>query len=419
MLCGPSKDQLEKVSIITDTFNMKQKRVYYNRNIYIPKIKAFSGIKLIKILVGMRRVGKSYILQGLEAELKQKSLFIDKDLFEFEEIRTAKDLVRKVKSDLKNGGTLFLDEVQEIENWEKAVVSFQKEGKYDIYLTGSNAHLLSTELATRLSGRFVEIPVYPLSFSEFIDFHKFKDKTTREIFAVYLKFGGLPGLGELDLKDSVVFPFLQGIYSTVILKDVVQKHQIRSVRTLENICRFVFDNIGQIFSSQKIFKYLKNQGYSIGVETVLEYVKYLEMAQIIHRVPRYDIKGKRLLEIHEKYFINDLGLRHALLGFRDGDINQLLENVVYLELKVRGYEVYIGKLGEYEIDFVAVRENKKVYIQVCYLLASAETVEREFSALEKINDNYEKTVLSMDETWGNDRNGINRIYLLDWLLTRQ
>ena len=394
---------------------MKTKNIGFNRNKYLPRIQAFFQKTPVKVLTGMRRVGKSTILKQLSINYSENTdqVFIDKDLYEFDNIRTAKDLTLYIKRNLPKGGAIFIDEVQEIEEWEKSVVSFQKQGQYDLFITGSNAHLLSSELATRLSGRYVEFCIYPLTFREFLEFHKLEPELG---FKLYLRYGGLPGLKELDLKDSVVYAMIQGIYNTVLLKDVVQRHNIRNVRTLENICRFVFDNIGQIFSAQKISKYLKNQHVSMSPETAIEYLNYLHSAQVIHRVPRFDIKGKRLLEIHEKYFINDIGLRHALLGYREGDISQILENIVYLELRGRGYEVYVGRWRDVEIDFVASNEKGRVYIQVCYLLADERTVEREFGALEKIDDNYEKIVLSMDKHWGGDRNGIKRFYLPEWLL---
>lgn len=311
---------------------------------------------------------------------------------------------------------LFIDEVQEISDWERAVNSLLNEGQIDLTITGSNAHLLASELATYLSGRYVEFPVFPLSFKEFLCFRGNKAGTNAEEFRFYLRYGGLPGIHNLELIDETVFAYLGGIYNTVILKDVVGKNQINDPAQLDLIVRFAFDNCGNILTAKRVADYLKNQKLSASADKVLNYLGFLEQAFLLHRVRRFDIKGLRTLEFYEKYYMGDIGLRHGFLGYRDGDIAGLLENIVYLELLHRGYKVSIGKLDDREVDFIAEKVDTRLYVQVTLQLTSPEIIEREYSVLEKINDNHPKLVLSLDEYQTIQRGGIMHQNLVDFLL---
>jgi predicted AAA+ superfamily ATPase len=311
---------------------------------------------------------------------------------------------------------IFLDEVQEVHEWERSVESLFTLEQYDIYITGSNAHLLSSELASKLSGRYVEIPVYSLSFGEYLQFMELEHDQLEKHFGLFLKFGGFPALPHFDDDVDVVYQYISSLYNTILLKDIVKRYNLRNISLLENITCYAFQNIGNVFSAKKVADYLKSQRMSIAVDTVQNYLSHLCSTYALHKVQRYDIKGKRLLEVHEKYYLGDLGLRHAILGFRENDIGGMLENIVFLELKRRGYIVHIGKFGDQEVDFIATKAKEKIYIQVTYLLASAETIEREFSSLIKIQDNYPKFVLSMDKFFGADRDGIKRENLISFLL---
>ncbi len=402
--------------------------VVHRRNFYLKRLAPFLGRPVVKILTGMRRVGKSCLLRLLREDLlgrgvpAENVLFVDKESLEFDAVRTYQDLHALVISFFR-GRTgpraLLVDEVQEIAEWEKAIASLLGQGGVDILLTGSNAHLFSSELATRLSGRFVQFPIHSLSFSEFLLFRGSKAEDTEKEFQRFLRYGGLPALHHMEMNDEVVFQYLHSIYSTILLKDIVARHNIRQVSLLERIAFFLFDNIGQTVSANRIAAYLKSQRLRVGVDTVVNYLQHFQEALIAHKVSRYDLKGRRLLELHEKYYLGDIGLRHALLGFREGDISQILENVVYLELIRRGYSVAIGKLTDREVDFIASREGEKLYIQVAYLLASEQTTLREFSPLLAIPDNYPKVVLSMDPLFGDDHQGIRRMRLVDFLLAEE
>jgi predicted AAA+ superfamily ATPase len=356
--------------------------------------------------------------------IKEKQIiYIDMESLDFEFIRDYRQLNNYIQDKDKNNkeesGYLFIDEVQEIEGWEKCIRALLGSGKFDIFLTGSNAQMLSSELASLLSGRYIEFPIYSLSFTEFMEFMGSSGQVPYQQFPLYLKFGGFPALPHFDLDQEVVYQYISSLYNTILLKDVVKRYKVRNIPLLEGITRYAFDNIGNIFSAKKLSDYLKSQRMSIGVETVQNYLSYICSTFALHKVQRYDIKGKRLLDVHEKYYLGDIGLRHALLGYREADISGMLENIVFLELKRRGYTVHIGKSGTREIDFIATRADERIYIQVAYLLASAQTIEREFSPLLAIKDNYPKYVISMDTIFGNDYKGIIRLNLVDFLLGRK
>lgn len=413
------------VSCMQGINQKKENSVVVERTVYLNKIKPFIGKPIIKVITGMRRTGKSCILRMLIREFRRQgvgdkaTLFIDKESLEFDSIKNYNDLnnfVDRVFKGVTGLKYLFIDEIQEIASWEKAVASFQKSGEYDIYITGSNAHLLSSEIATLISGRYIEHQIYALGFEEFLNFRKSGKKNDEEEFKNFLRFGGLPALHHFDFDEETVYQYINSVYNTIILKDIVKRNNIRNLPLLENITRFVFDNIGRVFSAKKISDYLKSQRMRIGVETVQNYLALLCSTYALHKVGRYDIRGKRLLEVHEKYYLGDIGLRHALLGFREADISGILENVVYLELLRRGYRVSIGKFWDREIDFIAEKEGEKIYIQTAYLLSSPEVIEREFSVLKTLPDNYPKFVLSLDTHFGSDMEGIKRINIRDFLL---
>lgn len=398
----------------------------YKRNLYIDRISPYIGKPVIKVITGMRRVGKSCFLQMIINELRAQKitpkciLYINKELLEYDFIQNYKDLNRYVKdafSGVKTRKYLFVDEIQEISGWEKAIASYLAEGDFDIYITGSNAHLLSSDIATLIAGRYIEFPVYSLSFKEFLLFRDQKGKSVDEDFSTYLWTGGFPAIHHLDFDEEVIYQYIGSIYNTILLKDVIKRNNVRNVSLLENITHYIFDNIGNIFTAKKVADYLISQKLKVGIETVQNYIAYLTATFAVHKVRRYDIRGRRLLELHEKYYLGDTALRHSLLGYRKGEISGMLENLVFLELKRRGYQVYIGKIDNKEIDFIAEKENRKIYLQVTYLLASPETIEREFLALKMIKDNYPKYVISMDKIFGTDFEGIKRINLVDFLLT--
>ncbi|HPM45790.1 MAG TPA: ATP-binding protein [bacterium] len=398
----------------------------FEREQYLKKIEPFMEKPIIKVVSGLRRCGKSTFLKMLinriirNGAAEKNIVYISMELMEFEFITDYRVLYEYVKKKIQKNNKqkyLFIDEVQDIPGWEKAVNSILAEGVFDIYLTGSNSRMFSSEFATLLTGRYIEIEMFPLSFKEFLQFRGMEDQSKNEIeFETYLKYGGLPGIHNLKFDDVVVFQYINSIYNTILLKDIVARYDIRDISLLEKITAFVFDNCGSITTAKKIADYLKSQHINAGVGTVSNYINYLKDAYLAYKSGRYDLKGKKHLELYEKYYMSDIGIRHSVLGYKKGDIAGLLENIVYLELLRRGYKVSTGKFDDMEIDFVATRNGEKTYIQVTYLLASKETEEREFKPLEKINDNYPKMVLSMDKIWGDDRNGIVRKNIIDFLL---
>ena len=409
------------------------------RERYLGAIKAFIDQPVVKVLKGMRRVGKSVIMRLLIEQLIDSGvpaaniLYINKESLEFDAVKDYRDLYRYAVDFFKDGVVatgrkyILIDEIQEIEGWERAVASFLADGLGDVVISGSNASLLSSELATLISGRYVEIPVYPLTFREFLTFRKDKkdkgdgaDKAadTETEFKNYLRYGGLPGIHQLPFNDEVIFSYLNSILNTVLYKDVITRHKIRDASIFDKLVRYLFDNVGNITTAKKVADYFKSQRIRTSVDTVLNYINYVEASLLIDKAPRYDIKGRKLLEFFDKVFLNDIGLRHGLIGYRERDINGLLENIVFKELQARGYKMSIGVIDQMEIDFIAEKQNDKKYIQVCYSLGNEAAIEREFGNLEKIKDNYEKIVISMDRFFPAERNGIIHRYVIDFLLGR-
>ncbi|WP_338984817.1 ATP-binding protein [Fusobacterium nucleatum] len=398
------------------------------RELYIEKIKPFIDKDIIKVLTGIRRSGKSVMLKLIMEELKQNG--IDEKQFiniNFEnlinrELTTADKLhkyILKRASEIKNKCYIFLDEIQEVKDWEKCINSLRvnEEYDFDIYITGSNAKLLSGELSTYLAGRYVEFVIYPFSFKEFLDTLKpiQSNVSTKEAFQKYIKFGGMPFLYNLAFEEEASLQYLKDIYSSIILKDITQRNKIRDTDLLERVIDYLIMNIGNNFSATSISKFFKSENRKVSIETILNYIKATEEAFLIYKVSRDDLIGKKILNINEKYYIADHGIREAILESNQRDINQIFENIIYLELLRKGYNIRVGKVDNLEVDFVCTKRNEKIYIQVAYLLASPETIEREFSSLEKINDNYPKYVISMDE-FDMSRNGIRHINIIAFLL---
>ena len=399
-----------------------------SRPIYTEQLKNFINKPQIKIITGIRRSGKSTVLRLLKEALLTSGIKEDQlislnfESFSYLEFTTAPKLYAYVKEKMQQGkkNYLLLDEIQEVDGWEKAVNAFMADFDVDIYITGSNSHLLSSELATYLAGRYVEIPVFTLSFREFLDFrkHYFPEEETKiSPFATYLRKGGFPVIHTVNYDEETAYKVIRDIYSSVILRDSVQRYKIRDVELLERVIRYVFDNIGNTFSGKNVADYFKNQQRKTDINTIYNYLHALEAAFILYRVSRYDIKGKEILKTQEKFYASDVSLVYATMGYRDRMISGILENIVFLELKRRGYQVYIGKLDNKEIDFLAEKPGEKVYIQVAYKLESNQTVEREFAPLLAVDDHYPKYVVTMDDFWKDTIDGIRHLYITDFLLS--
>ena len=394
---------------------------YITRQHYLDKIKPYIGKDIIKVITGQRRVGKSYFLFQImdvivASDPKAQIIYINKELYEFDYINDYKLLLEHIKDKAKDEKKhyVFIDEIQDIDQFEKALRSLSAEGGYDIYCTGSNAGLLSGELATYLSGRYVEIKVFCLSYIEFLDFHKLQD--TSGTFLKYIKYGGLPYLINLKLEDDVVYDYLKNIYNTILFKDVVKRHRIRNIAFLERLTLYLADNAGSLVSAKKISDFLKSQKTNISPNVVLNYLSHLESAFFILKVRRSDIAGKKIFEIGEKYYFEDLGLRHTIIGYRQDDIGRILENLVFLHLKRLGYEITVGRIGEKEIDFACEKNGERLYVQVAYMITDQRVHDREFGNLLKIKDNFTKIVVSMDEMTGGKFKGIKHVNIRDFLI---
>lgn len=397
------------------------------RSAYIEKIFAYKDTPFVKILTGVRRCGKSTILQMIIKKLKETGipeeqiLSYNFDSLQYEEIKTAKALYKEIQSRLipEKRTYLFLDEVQEVTDWEKAVNSFLQDFDVDIYITGSNSRMMSSEISTYLTGRYVSFRIFPLSFSEYLEFKKTYTKvgTTHSELADYLKMGGFPAVHLQKYTPEEVYTIVKDIYNSTIFTDIVKRNQIRRVDQLERIVRFTFDNVGRTFSAFSISKYLKSENRTIDNETIYNYLSKLESAYILHRCSRYDIEGKELLKTQEKFYLADSSFRYSILGYTPDSAAAMLENIIYLELLRRGYQVYVGKFGNTEIDFVAVRQENKLYIQVCQKIESPETERREYGRLLDIHDNYPKYVLRTDEFASGNYEGIKTMHIADFLLS--
>lgn len=390
------------------------------RERYINKILNFKDKNVIKVITGQRRVGKSYILLQLIERIKQFSktaniIFIDKEDIRFDSIKNYTDLADFIKPQLNKTrkNYIFIDEIQDIAQFEKALRHFYSAKNIDIYCTGSNANLLSGELATFLSGRYIEFKIYSLSYVEFIEFHKIKNNNTS--LTKYMNYGGLPFLINLPDSEPVISDYLKNIYATIMYKDIVSRYNIRNTHFLENLGKYLAQNTGNITSAKKISDYLKSQKQSVSHQVALNYLSYLQNSFLIYKVSRNDLLGKRIFELNEKYYFEDWGIKNAIIGFKQQLINQTIENVVFIHLKICGYEVSIGKINDYEIDFVAEKNGETIYIQAAYVISDEDVKEREFGNLLKIKDNWRKMVVSTDEFTLKHHKGIEHLKLIDFL----
>lgn len=393
------------------------------------RIRPFIGTDLVKVMTGIRRCGKSVMLDLIKEELKELGISAAQFItFNFEDLRNANfctasslhDEVIRRASEISGKVYLFFDEIQEVTDWEKCINSLRIEMDCDIYITGSNARLLSGELATVLGGRYVEFTIYPFSYAEFMDLYKdiFPDASNSAVFQKYLTLGGMPYLANLRYAEEPSKQYLTDVYNSVVLNDVVKRNKIRDVDLLTRIVTYVIGNIGTTFAATSIAKFLKSERRTVATDTVLNYIQYCINAYLFYQVKRQDIQGKQILSTNEKYYMTDHGLREAVFGGNMRDINLILENIVYMESLRRGYTITVGKSGTKEIDFICQKQDQKVYIQVTYLLASDETIQREFGIYDSIHDNFPKYVISMDEL-DFSSNGIKHRNIKEFLLMQE
>lgn len=394
--------------------------VLHSRDTYIERIKPFMQTPIVKVMIGHRRVGKSYILYQLIDEIRNNEhdaniIYINKEDIDYVDIISSKDLHDYIASRLmsKRKNYIFIDEIQEIEDFRVAIRSLALDDSNDIYITGSNSEMFSSDLANELGGRYVEFKIYSLSYAEFLDFHKLNNDD--ESLEKYIRFGGLPYLIHLPMREEVVMEYIRSVYSTIVLRDVVARNNIRNTAFLEQLIRFLANNIGSLFSSKSISDFLKSQNIRMSPTLVSEYADSLVSAFVVHRLGRYDIVGKRLFERGEKYFFENMGIRNVVAGYKPQDRAKRLENIVCNHLLYCGYEVAVGTLSSEEIDFVCTRAGETLYVQVAVELSKPETITREFGNLLKIKDNYPKIVVSGERSFENTYEGIEHIYIRDFL----
>lgn len=392
-----------------------------NRPDYIEKISKFIDIPIIKILAGIRRCGKSTIFEMIQNELLARGIkkeqmivrnYTDVELSGL----TANEMLADVKKDIttKDKYYLFLDELQEIDGWEKVVNQLMEQGNIDIYVTGSNSKLMSSEIATYLSGRYVSIPVYTLSFEEYLSFMRPSELTAQQLLENYIKMGGFPLIAANKLDTQSAYQIVQDIYKAIVTNDIIRRHRISKQDLFDRVVKFILDNMGKTFSANSIVKFLRSEHRKISVETIYNYLKWLEQAFIIHKCQRYDVIGKSILKTQEKYYLGDVSLKYGLMGYNNTMLPAIIENIVYLELRRRGYEVFIGKNQTQEIDFIAQKQDDKVYVQVCVNLPPEST--RETDNLLAIKDNYPKYVVTLDNLAVGNVNGVQIVHLSDFLL---
>lgn len=395
------------------------------REEYLKKLFTYMDAPIIKILAGIRRCGKSTILEMLHKELISKG--IDKNniickrytSFEIDDCYTAKYMYNDIKKEMINDNKyyLLLDEVQEIDGWEKAINSLLEDTNADIYVTGSNSKLMSSEISTYLTGRYVLIPVYPLSFKEYLDFKSSSTKSKKDLLNEYIKFGGFPIVALGNYDEQSAYQIVEGIYNSVVINDIALTNNLVNFDLFNRVVKFIIENVGKTFSANSIVKFLKSEGRALSVESIYNYLEWLEKAFVIYRCRRYDLQGKSVLKTQEKFYLADQSLKYCIMGFNPKSIASMLENIVYFELKRRGYEVYIGKLGTKEIDFVAIKRDERIYVQVCRTLP--ENSDREIGNLLTIKDQYPKYVVTLDELSTGNVNGVKIIHLFDFLLKEE
>lgn len=392
------------------------------RQHYLNMLKIYRDVPLVKILAGIRRCGKSTILEMLRDDLLKSGIAADHIISmrytseDYDDGMTDKDMYQGIKERMTGDGRyyLLLDEVQEIAGWEKAVNSLLENADTDIYVTGSNSKLMASEISTYLTGRYVSIPVYTLSFSEYLEFKKSDSRPQKELLNEYLRMGGFPivALGNFDERSS--YQIVEGIYNSVINNDITKRHHVTNFDLFNRVVKYIVENVGKTFSANAIAKFLKSEGRSLSVEAVYNYLNWLEKAFVIYRCQRYDLQGKSVLKTQEKFYLADASLKYCMMGFNPKSLAAMLENIVYFELRRRGYEVYIGKNETKEIDFVAVRRDERIYVQVCRSLP--EESDRETANLLEIKDHYPKYVVTLDEFASGNINGVKIVHLADFLL---
>lgn len=398
------------------------------RTEYMQRLKAFKDTKIIKVVTGLRRSGKSTLLEMFRDDLLQNGVqkeqiqYINFELMKYDFVRNYKQLYDLVTSKIlpKQKNYLFFDEIQQVSGWEKTINSILIEYDTDIYVTGSNAYLLSSELATLISGRYVEIKILPLSFKEYYKYYYDTEKNKDELFNKYLKYGGLPQLLSLPQNKQIIGSYLSSVYDTIILKDVLNRNKIKDIVLLKRVFAFVCQNVGSITSTNSMAKYIANEAkldVALRPATIGNFLEMLESAFVIYRANRYDIKGKEVLKSLEKYYLADIGLKNTITGYNLENYGHSIENIVYLELLRRGYQVYVGKNNTKEIDFVAINKEETRYFQVTETLMNEATQEREIAAFNSTNDFYEKTIITTDKTYVTNINGIKIINLIDFLLS--
>ena len=392
------------------------------RPYYLDILRTYRDVPLVKILAGIRRCGKSTILDMLKDDLIGSGVSADHVIHlrytseELDDGMTAKQMYRDIKGRMTDGQRyyLLLDEVQEVEGWEKAINSLLEDANTDIYVTGSNSKLMSGEISTYLTGRYISIPVFTLSFAEYLEFKKDSGRTPKELLSEYIRLGGFPivALGDLDERSS--YQIVEGIYNSVITSDITRRHNIMNFDLFNRVVKYVVENVGKTISANAIVKFMKSEGRSLSVESVYNYLEWLEKAFVIYRCQRYDMQGKTVLKTQEKFYLADASLKYCIMGFNLKSVAAMLENIVYFELRRKGYDVYIGKNAAKEIDFVAVRRDERIYVQVCRNLP--EESDREIANLLEVRDHYPKYVVTLDELAAGNINGVRIVHLADFLL---
>ncbi len=393
----------------------------YKREYYLQKVRPFIDKQLIKVFTGQRRVGKSYLMMQIRDEIQERKpdaniIYINLEKLEFSKIKNYIQLAEYIATHTKEvNNYLFIDEIQEIEGFEKVLRSLVSEANFDIYCTGSNARMLSGEFATYLSGRQIEIRVHSLSYPEFLEFHQLTNNINT--LNLYLQFGGMPYLINLHDDNEIKSEYLNNILNTILFRDIVSRFDIRDISFLENLIRYIADNVGSLLSATNISKFLKSQNIQKSTQSIINYIEYIENSFIINRVRRLNLQGKKIIESGEKFYYEDLGIRNQIVGYNISEIQKIIENAVYNHLLFKGYKVFVGKIQNTEIDFVAEKNGETVYLQVAYLLKDESTINREFGNLLKINDNFPKYVISYDSlTASNTYKGIKHLILEDFLL---
>ena len=402
-----------------------EERNRIDRPEYLQTLKQYRDMPLVKILAGIRRCGKSTILEMFKEELLQSGISEDHIISlrytseELEEGMSSKEMYQGIKRLMQDQDRyyLLLDEVQEVTGWEKAINSLLEDANTDIYVTGSNSKLMSREISDYLTGRYISIPVYPLSFSEYLRFKEGDSRSKKELLQEYIRMGGFPIVARSNFDERSAYQIVEGIYNSVINSDITGRYKIVNLDLFQRVVKFVVENVGKTFSANAIAKFLKSEGRSLSIESIYNYLSYLEKAFVIYRCPRYDLQGESVLKTQEKFYLADSSLKYCMMGFNPKSVASMLENLVYFELKRRGYEVYIGKNETKEIDFVAVRRDERIYVQVCRNLP--EDSDRELANLLEIKDHYPKYVVTLDDLAGGNVNGVKMVHMADFLISQE